>query len=276
MKTKVSLSALTKPFSIEVWIYLASIFIISVIISFMLFPKYGGFLQLTSLLLGVSLSYNPIMTSHKIFCVSWFLVGFVLAQFYLASLAKNLIVGDNFRIDNIEDLVNSDLKLIADIQLSWVYGANENNSEYENDLEARLIYKSRADVEIMKRDILTGLIQDTAIMLAKNFSTDVLDLGDYAHQMRQIIATYPLSLATWRGMPMIKAVDKEITSLIESGLVTHWSNIFSRADKGVHKISLETNVSLNKLFPAILLFLGGHSIALVVLLSEVTFHRYFT
>lgn len=275
MKTKVSLSALTKPLSSEVWICLATIFIFSVIISLILFPKHGGLLELTSLLLGTSLPSDPITTSHKIFCVSWGIAGFILAQYYLASLATDLLIGDTSRIDNIEDLLRSDLKLVADLQLSWVYESHVNNSQYENAMGARISYQSRSNIEFMKKDILYGKIQDTAVMLAKNFSTDIWDLGDYAHQMQQIIATYPLSLGTWRGMPIMKGVNKKINSLIESGHVTHWSNVYSQAPSGVYKISIETTVGLNDLLPAILMLFFGQSLALVVLLLEMSSHRYF-
>lgn len=261
--------------SIEVWICLTSIFLASLIISPVVFPKFGGFLELTGLLLGVPIYFNPATLSYKIFFVTWGFMGYVLSQFYLASLAKNLLTGHTSAINNVKDLIDSDLKLVADSQLSWVYAASGSQSEYEYDniLKARLVYKPKVQIEFIKTNLLTGKIQDTAILMSQNFSSAKFDLGNYAYQMPQIIASYPLALATWKGMPMLKAVDKSIATLIESGLVTHWSNKFSARKNYVHENQTEKNVGLNELFPAVLLLLFGYSFGFLIFLIEVIFRR---
>lgn len=257
--------------STTVWICLSTIFIISILISPILFPKFGGLLGLAGLLLGVSLSYDPAMTSHKIFFITWGTMGYVISQFYLASLAKNLLIGDTSRINSVKELINSDLKLVADIQLSWVYTIGGSNSDYEYDnyVQARLVYKSKVEIDVIESKLLSGKIQDTAILMAQNFSSAKLDLGNYAHQLQEITAGYPLAFAIWRGLPILTKIDAGISALFESGFVTHWSNEFSRVGDFVVEDNTEKHVGLNELFPAFLLMFFGYSMASLVLLLEI-------
>lgn len=229
------------------------------------------------LLTGVSMSYKPITISNKIFFITWSAMGYVFSQFYLASLAKNLLTGGTFRIENVADLISSNLKLVADLELSGVYGSDGINSQYEYDniIKTRLEYKSKAEIGTIKENLLAGKMKDTAILMMQNFSSAKLDLGDCAHQMREISASYPLALATWKGMPVLAAVDKAMMILVESGLVTHWSNKFSHAENIERKNSLEKNVGLNDLFPAFLLAFFGYLLAFTAFIMEIVLNKYF-
>lgn len=197
-------------------------------------------------------------------------MGFILAQFYLASLAENLLLGSKNLITNVIELVNSDLKLIASNDLAWVYTDNETTSDYEYDrlVAERISYMGTMTFEKIKSDLITGKIQDTAILIAHNFSSAKFDLGQYAYQMPEVVRSYPIAFATWKSIPVVTAVNRAIKTLIETGHVMHWASIFSKMDKVYKKNIKEKTIGLNEFVPAFIIMFGGYSLSVFVFLLE--------
>lgn len=239
------------------------------------FSEFNGLLEMIGLLLGVSLPQIPSSFPHKIFFITWATMGYILSQFYLASLAKNLLLGSTARISNVGELLNSDLKLITDSELHWAYEDSETPSEYKHDntVKKRLVYMSKTEVGKIQDDLLTGKVQDTAIMIARNFSSAKFDLGAYAYQLQEVVKSYPIALATWKGMPILGAINAAIITLIETGHIMHWASIFSRTNKVYKKNDDEKNVGLNELFPAFIFMFGGYTCSIIVFCVEIICYK---
>lgn len=88
MQPKVTLAVLTNSLPLQVWIALGFVLICSIIIGPILFSDFGKLIEMMSLMLGISLPREPPSFFHKVFLITWAIMSYILAQFYLASLAK--------------------------------------------------------------------------------------------------------------------------------------------------------------------------------------------
>lgn len=271
---QVSLAALLAPLRPEVWLALITLLGLSSMLSLMLLPKERGLFELCGLLLGVSSDQTPEANSHRMFFLSWSLLGFFISQYYVASLSSSLVSDSYTVIENSKQLLQSGLKLFADNQLVFVY---QSNSKSEEDAYARIIQSRITFVPKYEKDkILEGLhlgeIQDSALLIKMYFSHT--DLGnENVYKMKETVGSYPIALASWRGMPLLSLFDKKLETLVETGHIIHWVKKYTN-NKNQYLGQKNTYfLELMQLFPAFVVLLAGFSVSFVILILEIIYHR---
>lgn len=269
-RPKVSVGALLTPLSIQVWLALIILLGISSLASFVLLPKGRGLFNLVGLLLGSSSDQTPEADSHRIFFLSWSVLGFFIPQYYMASLSSSLVSNSYTVIENSKELLDSGLKLFADSQLVFVYESGED--ENERIIQSRINFVSKQEKDQILEGLKSGEIRDSALLIKMYFSHT--DLGnDNVYKMKEAVGIYPTALATWRGMPLMSLFDEITERLLETGHIIHWVKMHTHNQNQFSEQQNNYFLGLKQLFAAFVVLLVGLLLSLVVLVLEIVYHR---
>lgn len=107
----ISLKGLVHPLEIEVWYAFITVLICSLMLSALVKMKSGRFLEMTGLIVGVTVAHKPIKAYEKMYFITWAMMSFFICQFYQGSIAGQLIVNSKHKFELMGDLVNSTLHL---------------------------------------------------------------------------------------------------------------------------------------------------------------------
>ncbi|KAF7995212.1 hypothetical protein HCN44_004684 [Aphidius gifuensis] len=246
-----------------------------IVLSFAIFLKFIvfykiSFLEITAVIIGVAWNKQPIIFSYRILFMSWVIFGYILTQYYLASMPGRLLAKTDNKIDTIKDLIDSGISRggLKNTKIFFIGNKKFNNKSTSNELIDKLFENyngfERIEYEKKLQDLISGKNKTMALSALMNSSSIPTKFDSRILRiLPEALTTFPLGFPVWRGLPYLNDIDKDLQILIESGIISHFGNIetkhvFSK-DNNDGKISDEY-IKLNDLVPGFLILGIGYAV----------------
>lgn len=272
IKTHISLYGLITPFRASVWYAVVCAIIMGGTVKLLFFNDIS-FLDIAALMFGVA-THQPLKVSSRIKFISWALFSFFLAQFYLGSLADQLINASNVHIETMEELALSGLKIGGTEQLTSILEDFGEDYVVEQTIQKNLIVLEEDIYNKYVQDLIEGRNTSMAFILNISSHYHTSDVG-HAHIVKEALGNYPLAFATWRGFPYLDSINLKIQTFVQIGLVEHWRNMMESSKNNYSMdVNSQSNLDLTDLIPAFLVLFIGYSVACCLLILEIIFHSY--
>ncbi|KAK0163304.1 hypothetical protein PV327_007001 [Microctonus hyperodae] len=281
----ISLQGLITPFDDLVWFAVCIVLIFGIILKYIFFRDMS-LLETVALVLGVAWHKQPTKVSSRLVFMSWVIFGYILTQFYLASLAGQLMAQSEIQMETMGDLINSGLSLGGTKTHKMLFkNAEDLDDDEVSDLILRTISNkfivfSEADYEHQLHELMDGHNRSVALAVMLNVSSMGSSFDrQYVHPLSEALASYPLSFPVWRGLPYLKQINSILSRLIQSGVINYLGakagrqSKFMNHDSAQDNIEDDNNLLLDDIAPAFLLLIIGYSTAGVFLLGEIVFKK---
>ncbi|XP_044003444.1 uncharacterized protein LOC122849002 [Aphidius gifuensis] len=278
----VSFLALISPLDKSVWIAIMIVLSFAIFLKFIVFYKIS-FLEITAVIIGVAWNKQPIIFSYRILFMSWVIFGYILTQYYLASMPGRLLAKTDNKIDTIKDLIDSGISRggLKNTKIFFIGNKKFNNKSTSNELIDKLFENyngfERIEYEKKLQDLISGKNKTMALSALMNSSSIPTKFDSRILRiLPEALTTFPLGFPVWRGLPYLNDIDKDLQILIESGIISHFGNIetkhvFSK-DNNDGKISDEY-IKLNDLVPGFLILGIGYAVGLIFFFFEIMISR---
>ncbi|KAF7998289.1 hypothetical protein HCN44_009687 [Aphidius gifuensis] len=276
---------LISPLQNTVWMAVGGVLLFSVFLRLTLFRKIS-FLEILAVVIGVAWNKQPIRLSYRIKFMSWIIFGYILCQFYLATMAGNLMSRPVEKMDTFEDLVMSN-KMLGGSKLSPTFFKRVQGTSEKFDNLSKLMMKRFITFE---RDVFRKKLLD--LMNGKNKSlalSTLLNTTSASHnydtsivrKLPEVLSSVSLSIAAWRGLPCVSRIEKKLRQLKWAGIASHLGDMEAMKNQ----IRQETNndkdqsmensfIELSDLIPGFLLMMLGYSIGLLCLFCEIIYYKF--
>ncbi|KAK0087446.1 hypothetical protein PV325_000945 [Microctonus aethiopoides] len=276
----ISLQGLITPFDDLVWFAVCIVLIFGIILKYILFQDMS-LLETMALVLGVAWHKQPAKISSRLVFMSWVIFGYILTQFYLASLAGQLMAQSEIQMETMADLINSGLNLGGTQTHKMLFkNAEDLDDDEVSDMILKTISKkfivfSQEDYEHQLHELMDGHNRSVALAVMLNVSSMGSSFDrQYVHPLSEALASYPLSFPVWRGLPYLKQINSILSRLIQSGVIDYLganagrkSNFMNHNDQ--NNIEDDNNLLLDDIAPAFLLLIIGYSAGGVCLFGEI-------
>lgn len=281
---KVSFNGLIKPLQADVWLLVIVTLLIAYAIR-IVFMQHITMLDTVGLIIGIPVE-QPTKIYQRVWFITWAIFGFLLTNFYVASLANQLLQTDYDIVKTLQDLDESDLLPAGTANHKDLLVIDDEDEDQEEDIVIESLTKKFVELDVddylmQLSQLETGENTSLALVLTTNVSSFKHKLDpDHVYQMEKPLAKYPLGLATWRGIPYLEKVDSAISHLNEGGFVALWAERYSYRKRSQRVTDDDGDVKLlrfRNLIPAFLLLVIGHLLGAFVLLIEIIVHpsKYF-
>ena len=229
----------------------------------------NGVLGLFGLILGISQPQIPTRNSHRIFYLTWALIGYLLTQYYTAFLASDLITGSDLKYETEEQLSNSGLNFLTSIFIKLSQECpNENfqcsklDNFFFNNLKSieENIYVENTNA------LKAGKIIDTAILKVRNFSNDNANSFKKFYIITRNNKKIFRSLTVLRNAPSIKKINNLILKLQETGLIINLIKNFDSTN--FVNIGEDSDLKLQQLIPVFIFLVICYLVAVIIFLLE--------
>ena len=167
--------------------------------------------------------------------------------------------------------------------MTWVYNQVDEDDEeavaFVKYIKNHTILLSNEDYDRTLKLVDAGIESDLALLVMMNLSSTKTQFGSNVYIMDEIVASYPLALATWRGFPLLEEIDLNIFGLIEGGLIYYWGekiseNIAKSEFNDDESEETANNLKLENIAPGFLVLFIGYAFALISLLAEFSIFQY--
>lgn len=286
IRPNISLQGLVAPLAKEVWFAVIGLLVFASCIEFIL-SRNVSFLEIFSLVLGVAWPKQPTIMSSRIRFMSWVIFGYMLSQFYLASLAGQLMATSGMQIETLAELADSSFEIGGSPEMLQLFESDEVDDDPDDGIDDNEINRivrekyQKLDHDMYQKSF-NDLIEEKNLNLALAVRMNVSSmkpsfLTKRVHRMKEALASYSLGFAVWRGMPYLSVVDKKISILIEVGIIRHWAEAIALQDGSYFDLDShfnENNLNLESLAPAFLLLVMGYGFAGIALLMEIALFQW--
>ncbi|KAI4488421.1 hypothetical protein M0804_005269 [Polistes exclamans] len=285
-KANVSLRGLIAPFGTTVWLVILGVLLLGILVKCFII-KNISFLDISALIIGISVSRQPIETPSRILFLSWALFGFFISQYYLASLSEQLINASNLQIETMKELISSGIELGGITRYAELF--DESKEDEEDDEETKEINRNIRE-KIHEFSFDDYIQQCTDLFEGKNTSMALivkLNVSDYdLHSIKNVnvltenMGTHPLAIVTWRGFPCLKRINIKMQQLMESGIIKYWTKLIAMNGSYfdlIDEIKFDSNIDLESVAPSFLLLIIGYLTGLLIFIIElITFKSKFS
>ncbi|KAK2587947.1 hypothetical protein KPH14_004033 [Odynerus spinipes] len=278
VKANVSLRGLVAPFTMFVWVAILCVIFLGIVVQLFLI-KGISFLDILALILGISVFRRPEQPSSRVLFLCWSLFGFFVAQYYLASLADQLVNASNLQIETMKELLSSGLELGGTLSYADLLNdIDEKDDDEEEDLVVRsirekfrvLTYESYVR---QLSDLLNGKDQSMALVVKLNVSNTRLNLlKGHVHALKENMGNHPLAIATWRGFPCLKKINIKMQELLEAGMMKYWARLFilnGNYYRSNENTNSDSDLNLDSVVPGFLLLIIGYLLGFCILIVEI-------
>ncbi|KAF7995248.1 hypothetical protein HCN44_004720 [Aphidius gifuensis] len=249
--------ALISPLENTVWFAIFVVLVFAIILRFTLFDKIS-FLEILAIILGVAWNRQPIGFYYRTMFMSWIIFGFLLTQFYLASLPGMLLADPEQKINTINDLLNSGIPLggSKNQRIHFIGNKTYNSSSNSNELIDKVFEKfiefERVDYEKKLHDLISGKNNTMALLVISNSSTLNTNFDrSILNILPEAMTTFPLGFPVWRGLPYLNDIDIVIQRLITSGIISHIFNLETKNNNSNKDEDVGIYITLEDLMPGI-------------------------
>ncbi|KAH0554831.1 hypothetical protein KQX54_012963 [Cotesia glomerata] len=273
----ISLRGLVAPLDTLVWYAIGGVLLFAIILKYGFFHKLT-FLEIFSLFMGYSWPKQPIKDSYRLNYISWVIFGFLLTQYYLASLAGQLMAESEVQIENMADLVDSGISYGG---LKSHYALLASSDIEDSDLEDHVVETLSKnfvifeydDYEKLFHDLIDGENSSFALTVTLNMSAMGSKFNhNNVHKMNEILSSAPITFAVWKGLPYLSVLNRIIVRLVQSGIIQHLASVVAVSENvhHVHEDDIsEMFIDSEDLIPAFLLLAMGSTAGFTCLLCEV-------
>jgi hypothetical protein len=273
---------LIEPFDVTTWICLI-ITIITILVVWRLFKNYGArdtpeniLFQHFAQFVGQGVNFHPenrrilvIMTQITIFML------FVLSNSYSGCMTSFMVekLADTMEIKTFNELFDSNRKIFV----SGIFHRKASNDlKYEKALESGRIEVMQ--VKYFLSDLMHENYSKVAIEFECDFAKKVLKFMPTHYLLPDKIFVHYKALEGGILNPFIDRMQKYMDLSYEAGLNEHWQVLFSEYEsefriKDVGKASNNEMLTFDDISPLFMILPIGFSIALIVLLIEVIYHK---
>lgn len=273
----ISMRGLIMPFRWGVWLSIIGTLILGGLVKHFLI-RDTTFLDLASLFLCTATNRQPVRTSGRIQFISWALFGFFITQFYLGSLADQLMNASAAQMENMDELIESDLQIGGTEKLVNLLDSSDDDDEDDDNVrqvirEKYVIFEEDVYIKHMA-DIIKGKKRDLALLVMLNLTNihKMVNVG-HGHIMKETMTTYPLGFATWRGFPYLKDINFKIQMLRQTGIVQFMSEIdMLNTDNYDDSDDENNNIDIMDIAPAFLLLIMGLGGGCLLFIVEILFY----
>ncbi|KAF7382747.1 hypothetical protein HZH66_013149 [Vespula vulgaris] len=278
-KSNVSLRGLVAPFGKTVWLGILGVLLLGIIVKLFLI-KNISFLDISALVLGVSVFRQPVETSSRLLFISWALFSFFITQYYLASLSEQLINASNLQIETMKELLSSGLELGGTSRYANLFDNKDEDEDddYEEkvlirDIREKFLIFSYDDYVRQLSDLFKGKNTSIALVVKLNVSDhQLLNLPkQHVSVLKENMGTHPLAIATWKGFPCLKRINIKMQELIENGITKHWAQLITMNGNYFHlddETESDNVIDLESVAPSFLLLIIGYLIGICVFIIE--------
>lgn len=273
----ISLRGLITPLSDLVWFAVCGVLLLAIFLRIILFRDIT-FLEILALLIGFAWHKQPITNSSRLYFMAFVLFGYVLNQFYLASLAGQLMAQADLQMETMVELMDSGLHIggtqTHKMMFNFDDNSDTNNDDGSNDLIKNIFRKfivlNQNEYDQQLHHMVEGTNLTMALTMTLNVSSMETTISKKnVHIMSEVVASYPLAFAVWRGLPYLNQIDDVVNRLVQAGITSHFGARAAMLSDPVRSIDEEeTNLDLNDIVPAFLLLIMGYLVSIVCFIVE--------
>ncbi|CAD1470742.1 unnamed protein product [Heterotrigona itama] len=275
----VSLKGLIRPFHLYVWLAVTGSILLGSVIKIFLIRDLS-FLDIFALIIGVSTPRQPTRPSTKIQFIAWSVFGLFLTQLYVDSLADELINLSDLRFETIDQLISSSFEIGGtNAFLNVLQMFEKTDKDMFDIVQRKFVVFNQSDYLAQYRDILEGRNSSLALVIVLNSSrSDVIETSHAYTMTADVICSFPLGFATWKGFPNTSYVDDKIHKLIDFGILDHMIDMSLIKDKyhvlsqAAREAEYKMELHMRHFVPAFLLIVIGFSSALLFFILEVVLY----
>ncbi|KAF7995247.1 hypothetical protein HCN44_004719 [Aphidius gifuensis] len=268
---------LVSPLEPSVWVAIIIVLLFAIIIRYTLFYKIS-FLEIFAIIIGVAWNRQPMGYYYRTMFISWIIFGFIITQFYLASLPGRLLADPEEDINTISDLIDSKIPIGGTKNVKKYFIGNKTFND--NSTSHQLLHKvfenfiafERDEYERKLYELISGQNNTIALLASTNTSTinTVLDPRN-VRVLPEALTSFPLSFAVWHGLPYLSDIDDCLQRLIKCGVIAHYGHIESNTYPN-DEID-EIYIKLTDLLPGFFVLGIGCAISSIVLYFEIIIFR---
>lgn len=272
----VSLKGLIQPFHPYVWAALGCTLVLAVLVKIFLIPDLG-YLDIFALIIGASIANRPGKLSTKIQYISWSVFGLFLMEVYVDALADQLINTSDTKIATTEELVSSSFGIGGTSAFKSLF--EEDTSGVVSRIREKFVTFDQNEYVGLFNDVMEGRNSSIALMILLNSSRseDIDTLHAYT-MSTDVIYSFPLALAVWKGFPKLKRINAKIHDYIDMGIFDHMIKLaiqkgrlammFEFAEEQEYK----NNLHLQHFAPAFLVMIIGFSVGFLSIIVEIALY----
>lgn len=270
----VSLQGLIHPFHCYIWAAIGGTLVLGCFIKVFLIRDVS-WLEIFGLIIGVSVARRPTRLSGKIHFISWSIFGLFLAQFYVDSLADQLINESDLKFKTMKELISSSFEIGGTSAIENIFEKFEHTETIVR-IRDKFVTFDQGDYIDQFMDLLSGRNTSLALVAVLNSSrSDAIETA-YAYTLTtDVICSFPIAIATWKGFPYLKEVNSRIHDFIDQGIFDFMINqaIAKETRSNMFTMAVEkerqTELHLQQFVPAFLLTIIGFSGGLLCLMLEI-------
>lgn len=277
----VSLKGLIQPFHPYVWAALGCTLILAVLLKIFLIPDLG-YLDIFALIIGASIANRPTKPSTKIQYISWSVFGLFLMEVYVDALADQLINTSDTKITTTEELLSSSFGIAGTAAFVGLFkddDALDERSDIVSRIHEKFVTFDQSEYAGLYKDVMEGRNSSFALMILLNSSRseDIDTLHAYT-MSTDVIYSFPLALAVWKGFPKLKYINAKIHDYVDMGIFDHMIKLaiqkgrlammFEFAEEEEYKI----NLHLQHFAPAFLVMIIGFSVGFLSIIVEIALY----
>lgn len=274
----VSLKGLVQPFQPYIWAAIASTLLLGGIIKVFLM-RDASWLDIFALIIGVSIARRPSAISSKIQFISWSLFGLFLTQVYVDSLADQLMTQSHLKFDTMKELVSSSFAIGGTAAFASLFDKFEETDEIIAQIREKFVTFDQDEYVKQFADLLEGKNDSLALITVLNSSRCEAIETAYAYTITtDVICSFPIALATWKGFPYLRIIDTKIHDFISHGLLDFMIDLAIAKDMRITLFAIaedneyKTKLHLQQFVPAFLLMVIGFSSGLLILILEIALY----
>ncbi|XP_076229490.1 uncharacterized protein LOC143175238 [Nomia melanderi] len=272
---KVSLKGLIEPFQPFVWAAIGGSLILGIVFKCLFLSDVSG-LEIFALIIGSAFYRQPTRLSRRIHFIAWSIFGLFLAQVYIDSLADQLINLSTLKIETMDELMSSSIGMAC--TANFVKMIEKMDKRLSNARDRFMILDHEVSVHLLS-DLLEGRNSSYAIVAVLNSSRSVAVETTFAYTMTtDVINSFPLALATWKGFPEMSRLNSRIQQFIDHGLFDLMVQVSVANDTRARLFAMSQNedykskLHLQQFVPAFLLMIMGFAGGFILLVLEIALY----
>lgn len=285
VEVQLSLGGLVSPLNNKVWLAIGCTFLFAMCLRLLLFKKIS-FLEILAIVIGTAWYKQPKKLSYRIKFMSWIIFGYILSQFYLASMAGKLMSRSVDKIDTFEDLVMSNKAVGGTKRSAMFFDRVKGTSEKFDNLSKILLKRFLGfDREIHARkvqDLINGRNRQIAMMALMNTTSSSPKYDpSILRILPEILSSFPLAFATWRGLPDLPQIDQKLQWIKQGGIDIYLGHRAAPRHQFEQKFNDEEEefvqnnfIKINDLIPVFLCLIFAHTVSLVCFICELIVSRF--
>ncbi|XP_076242250.1 uncharacterized protein LOC143184121 [Calliopsis andreniformis] len=270
----VSLKGLIQPFQTYVWAAIGGALLMGGIIKILLIRDVS-WLDIFALIIGVSIARRPTKLSGKIHFIAWSISGLFLAQFYVDSLADQLINVSDLKVETMKELMAS-FEIGGTTALVNLFKEFEQTDTIIEKVRDKFVTFDQQEYIKQFNDLLDGTNTSFALVAVLNSSrSDAIETAHAYTLTTDVICSFPIALATWRGFPYLHYIDTKINQFVSYGLFDFMIDLAIAKQTRINMFAIEveqeykSQLHLQQFVPAFLLMVIGFASGLLFLILEI-------